>query len=271
MICLLARLARELLGHPDRLDDLLELALGGPVRVLDERRVEQPRADELLGDRRGAAAVAAERTRAPPTRSRPDRSPAFSQNVLSSTAVVASSSTFGISSKVDDLALGVAEAGQLDLAGPVVDDRLLGQDVVGQRRRVDRDPGRERDVDTDRGEGEDGADPGEEQEDDDRDVADGGRSGAARGSGRGRFERRTWTRKDSGSRSRRDPAVRSPKDAVRTRNATKRRRSERVGCVAARVETTGLTADVSRDQAIRPAPSVALTGRTIGVRPVLAG
>ena len=27
----------------------------------------------------------------------------------------------------DDLALGVAEAGELDLAGPVVDDRLFGQ------------------------------------------------------------------------------------------------------------------------------------------------
>ena len=38
---LLALLAREVLGHPDRLDDLLELALGGPVRVLDERGVEQ--------------------------------------------------------------------------------------------------------------------------------------------------------------------------------------------------------------------------------------
>ena len=29
-----------------------------------------------------------------------------------------------------DLALAVAEPGQLDLAGPVVDDRLLGQDVL---------------------------------------------------------------------------------------------------------------------------------------------
>ena len=34
----------------------------------------------------------------------------------------------------DELALEVAEAGQLDLAGPVVDDRLLLEVDVGQRR-----------------------------------------------------------------------------------------------------------------------------------------
>ncbi len=56
---LLAGFARERLGDPDRLDDLLELALGRPVRVLDELLVEQARSDELLGDRRCAAGVAA--------------------------------------------------------------------------------------------------------------------------------------------------------------------------------------------------------------------
>ena len=62
--------------------------------------------------------------------------PALSQKVLSSTAVVASSSTLRDLVEGDDLALGVAEPGQLDLARPVVDDRLLGQGVVGQLRRV---------------------------------------------------------------------------------------------------------------------------------------
>ena len=53
--------------------------------------------------------------------------PAFSQNVLSSIEVVASMSHGGIWSIGDDVALDLAEAGELDLAGPVVDDRLLGE------------------------------------------------------------------------------------------------------------------------------------------------
>ena len=57
---LLAGLARVGLRQADRLDDLLDLPLERPVRILDERRVEQPLADELLGDRRRAAAAAAE-------------------------------------------------------------------------------------------------------------------------------------------------------------------------------------------------------------------
>jgi hypothetical protein len=54
-------LARERLGQPDRLDDLLELALDGPAGGLDQLGIEEPLADELLGDRRGAAGVAAQR------------------------------------------------------------------------------------------------------------------------------------------------------------------------------------------------------------------
>ena len=57
---LLALDALVRLGEPDRLDDLLELPLDLAVGVLDEVRVEEPLADELLGDRRGAAAAAAE-------------------------------------------------------------------------------------------------------------------------------------------------------------------------------------------------------------------
>ena len=53
----LARLALELLGHPDGLNDFLELALEGAVGVLDEARVEQPGAHELLGDGGRATAV----------------------------------------------------------------------------------------------------------------------------------------------------------------------------------------------------------------------
>ena len=58
---LLALLAGEGVGQADRLDDLLELAFGGSVRVLDELRVEQACADELLGDRRSTTAVPADR------------------------------------------------------------------------------------------------------------------------------------------------------------------------------------------------------------------
>ena len=120
------------LGQPDRLDDLLELALGRPVRVLDEGRVEQPLADELLGDGRRATTVAAERSerrrddgdrveaRVVPERLVLDRGGRVEQDLRDLI-------------ELDDLALGVAEARQLDLAGPVVDDRLLGQDVI---RRV---------------------------------------------------------------------------------------------------------------------------------------
>ena len=51
--------------------------------------------------------------------------PGLVQKSLSSIAVVASMISPGSWSYVDELALQVAEAGELDLAGPVVDDRLL--------------------------------------------------------------------------------------------------------------------------------------------------
>ncbi len=65
-----------------------------------------------------------------PTGSKPE----FSQKVRSSTAVVASTRTGGISVEGDDLAVELAEAGELDLLRPVVDDRLLRQlDALEQR------------------------------------------------------------------------------------------------------------------------------------------
>ena len=73
----------------------------------------------------------------------------------------------------DDLALVVAEAGQLDLAGAVVDDRLLGQDVLGQLRGRSEVRG-ERVVDPDGGHGADDTDAGQEHEHDDRDRRDDG-------------------------------------------------------------------------------------------------
>ena len=70
---LLARLARERLGQPDRLDDLARLALVG--RALERRGRQQPGPDELLGDGRGAARACPRSCRGRPTRCRPDRSP----------------------------------------------------------------------------------------------------------------------------------------------------------------------------------------------------
>ena len=51
----------EVLREPDRLDDLLELALGETVRVLEQIVLEEAHPGELLGDGRGAAAAAAQR------------------------------------------------------------------------------------------------------------------------------------------------------------------------------------------------------------------
>ncbi len=125
---LLAGLAREGLRDPDRLDDLLELALGRPVRVLDELLVEQAGSDELLGDGRCAARVAAQRAE----RRRDDRH-RVEAGVLPEGLVL--DRRRGIEQdlrdlvELDDLAPGVAEACQLDRAGPVVDDRLFREDV----------------------------------------------------------------------------------------------------------------------------------------------
>jgi hypothetical protein len=92
--------------------------------------------------------------------------PAFSQNVLSSIAVVASSRQLV---EADDLALELAEPGELG-ALAVVDDRLLGELVVlhrGDRVEVRGKCG----IDADRCERADRADSGEKQEEDDPEPA----------------------------------------------------------------------------------------------------
>ena len=76
--------------------------------------------------------------------------PALSQKVLSSTAVVASTRTVGISSKVTTSRCDVAEPRQLDLARPVVDDRLLRRGTSCRASRGSARPLRQRGVDADR-------------------------------------------------------------------------------------------------------------------------
>ena len=113
-----------------RIDWMISLSLrsSDPVRVLDQVVVEEARPDELLGDRRGAAAVAAQRVEA----GRDDRD-GIEAGVLPERLVLDRRRRVEQDRRdlleLDDLALGVAEAGEL-VAGAVVDDRLLGQLVV---------------------------------------------------------------------------------------------------------------------------------------------
>ena len=165
------------------------------MRVLDQGRVEQALAYELLGDRRGAAAVATERAQR-----RRDDGDGVEAGVVPEGLVLDRGGRveqhLGDLVEGHGLALGIPEAGQLDLAGPVVDDRLLGKDVVLQLARIGQ-VGRERAIDADRGDGRDGAKAGEEREQDDGEPADGRRARAARasraggGSGGGHQEGRT--------------------------------------------------------------------------------
>ena len=171
MIGLLAVFLRELLGHPDRLDDLLELALDRPVLVLDELLVEEPGADQLLGDGRGAATVTAQRVQT--GRDDPHR---VETGVLPEGLVLDGGR--GVDDdrrdviEVDDLPLEVPESRELGLPGAVIDDRLLGQDVLGQLRGLIQTRC-QRGVGPDGGEGADDADAGKEQEDDDGDRREG--------------------------------------------------------------------------------------------------
>ena len=93
----------------------LSLRSSGPVGILDQLRVEQARADQLLGDRRGAAAFAAKRTEP----GRHDRH-RIEAGVLPEGLVLDRrrrvEEDLGDLVEGDDLPLGVAEAGQLDLA-----------------------------------------------------------------------------------------------------------------------------------------------------------
>ena len=131
---LLAFLARIGLGQPDRLDDLARLALIGRARERLGR--EQPRADELLGDRGGAAGPAGQGIEA--RRDDADRvEPGVDPEVLVLDGRRGVDDLARQLVEGDQLALEVAEAGELDLAGPVVDDRLLlERDVRERGRRV---------------------------------------------------------------------------------------------------------------------------------------
>ncbi len=186
MMSLLARFAREHLGHPDRLDDLLELALDRPVRVLDEVFRKQPRPDQLLGDRRGATAVAADGIEA----GRDDRHRVEARVVPE--RLVLDGGRRVEEDRRDllvghDLATLVAEAGQLGLAGPVVDDQFLDRRDRGQGTHIWQ-AGGEAVVDADHGERPDQPDPRQEQQDDHADdsrpwtgwIAGCGRDGLAR-------------------------------------------------------------------------------------------
>ena len=172
MISLLAFLAREGLGHADRLDDLLELALdlrfGSCTRSGGSRRartscwviVEAPRLEP--------------RSESSPAETMATGSkPAFSQNVLSSMAVVASSRIGGISSKVTTSRLNWPNRASSDLAGAVVEDRFLGQLVLRQLVRV-LEAGRQRAKGHDHGQGRDDPDAGEEREHDEGQPAERG-------------------------------------------------------------------------------------------------
>ena len=117
-----------------------DLALVG--RALEGRRREEPGPDELLGDRRGAARTARDRVEA--GRHDADRvEPGVDPEVLVLDRGRGVDDLARQLVEGDELALQVTEAGQLDLAGPVVDDRLLleldvreGGDRVGQTGRV---------------------------------------------------------------------------------------------------------------------------------------
>ncbi len=129
MICLLAVLAREGLGQADRLDDLARLALvGGALERLGR---QEPCADELLGDRRRATRPAGDRVEA-------GRHDAGRVEARVDPEVLVLDGGRGVDDLAgqlvegDELALEVAEPGELDLAGPVVDDRLLLEIDVGE-------------------------------------------------------------------------------------------------------------------------------------------
>ena len=179
----------EVLRHPDGLDDLLELALERPVLVLQQVRIEQARPDELLGDRRSAAAVAAQGVEA-----RGDDRERVEAGVLPEGLVLDRGR--GVEHERwdvlegHDVALELAEAGELDLTGAVEEHGLLGQGVVpcgrGARSLRQRVVGqllgrfevaREGAIDRQRGDRGQDPDGGQEREHDDRDPAGGGPAG----------------------------------------------------------------------------------------------
>ncbi len=110
------------LGQPDRLDDLADLALVGRVRERLRRQESGP--DELLGDGRRASRPAGQRVEAGADDGR------RVETGIRPEALVLDrrrriEHLIGDACERRDLATQRAQACQLDLPGPVVDDRLL--------------------------------------------------------------------------------------------------------------------------------------------------
>ena len=119
-----------LLGQPDRLDDLADLPL---VDGVGEGLLgQEPRPDELLGDRRSAARPAVQGI----DRGR-DEAAEVEARVLPEVLVLRRGRRVEeVRREIverHELAAQVAEPGALDLAGPVVDDRLLVEGEVREQ------------------------------------------------------------------------------------------------------------------------------------------
>ena len=131
---LLARDAGELLGQPDRLDDLADLPLERGAR---ERGLgQEPRPHQLLGDRRGAARIAGQGIQA-----RGEDPGGIEAGVLPERLVLGGRRRVDEDGRDlvvrDDVALLAGKGGELDLAGPVQDPGLLGEvEVVEDHLRV---------------------------------------------------------------------------------------------------------------------------------------
>jgi hypothetical protein len=176
---LLARLAREGLCQADRLDDLASLAL--IEGALERRGREEPGPDELLRDRRSPARPSGDGVEA--GRHDADRiEPRVDPEVLVLDRGRRVEDLAWQLIERDEFALEVTEPGQLDLPGPVVQDRLLFE--VDIRQRCDR-VGQAGGILVVRAHGDERPGPGEQaggqdehHEDDEEDLAE-GRSGAS--------------------------------------------------------------------------------------------
>ncbi len=164
---LLALVAGKLLGQADRLDDLLDLALVGGA---GERTLgEQAGADELLRDRGGAARPAAQGVVGGG-----DDGHRIEARVLPERVVL--DARRGVDEDrrdlavVEDDALLLPEAGQLDLARGVVDDGLLVERQPGELRLGIRQALAVIGIGADGGDHSDEADQQEDAEEDEREC-----------------------------------------------------------------------------------------------------
>ena len=164
---LLALDAGERLGQPDRLDDLLQLPFGLPRRILDEIGRQEPLAYQLLGDRRRAASPASEAV----DPGRDDRhgieAAVVPEGLVLDRGLGVDRDRRDVGERHHGACRGT-EPGQLDRAGPVVDDRfLLEAELVEIRRSVEV---RGKIAEGRHGTGgEDEAETGKQNPDDDRD------------------------------------------------------------------------------------------------------